>query len=265
MKLNHTRALITGASRGLGRSIAEVLARRGVDVALVARDGAALTLLAEELGGQAYPVDLSDPAAVGALPDRVEADGPVDVLINNAGLDCVRLLPDTSAQELRNLLQVNLLAPMELCRQLMPRMVGRGRGHIVNVSSMGAVSVSPGVTVYATSKAGLSHFTAGIRQELKGTPVGTTLVQIGAVKTDMLDGIRRFGPARRAIERSQRLHMLPREDLEPEFVAIAIADAIENGRRYVTLPRRIAGSALLTELPRRMSAAMLAGIDMSAD
>lgn len=265
MKLNNTRVLVTGASRGLGRSIAETLARRGAEVALVARNGEALELLAKELGGKAYPTDLTDPEAVGALVERVEADGPVDVLINNAGLDCVRLLPDTSAQEMRDLLQVNLLAPMELCRQLMPRMVRRGRGHIVNVSSVGAVSVSPGVTVYATSKAGLSHFTAGIRQELRGTPVGTTLVQIGAVKTDMIDGIRSFGPARRAIERSQRLHMLPREDLEPHVVADAIADAIERNRRYVTLPRRIAASAILTELPRKMSAAMLIGIDMDAD
>ncbi|QLL06824.1 SDR family NAD(P)-dependent oxidoreductase [Mycobacterium vicinigordonae] len=265
MRLTNTRALITGASRGLGRSIAEVLAQRGAEVAVVARDGAALNLLAKELGGKAYPTDLSDPAAVEALPDRVEADGPIDILINNAGLDCCRLLPDTSAQEVRDLLQVNLLAPMELCRQLMPRMVDRGRGHIVNVSSVGAVSVSPGVTVYATSKAGLSHFTAGIRQELKSTLIGTTLVQIGAVKTDMLDGIKQFGPARRAIERSQRMHMLPREDLEPVVVAEAIADAIERNRRYVTLPRRIAASAIMTELPRRMSAAMLAGIDMRAD
>ncbi|OBF80752.1 short-chain dehydrogenase [Mycobacterium sp. 852002-51163_SCH5372311] len=265
MRLTKTRVLITGASRGLGRSIAEVVAQRGAEVALVARNQEALELLAKELGGKAYPTDLTAPVAVGQLVERVEADGPVDVLINNAGLDCVRLLPDTSAQEMRDLLQVNLMAPMELCRQLMPLMLQRGRGHIVNVSSMGAVSVSPGVTVYATSKAGLSHFTAGIRQELRGKPVKTTLVQIGAVKTDMIDGIRGFGPARRAIERSQRLHMLPREDLEPEVVANAIADAIERGRRYVTLPRRIAASAILTELPRKMSAAMLFGIDMSAD
>jgi short-subunit dehydrogenase len=265
VKLRNTRALITGASRGLGRSIAESLAERGAEVALVARNGAALELLAKELDGKAYPTDLTDSQAVGALIDRVEADGPIDVLVNNAGMDCVRLLPDTSAQEMRDLMQVNLLAPMELCRQLMPRMLARGRGHIVNVSSLGAVSVSPGVTVYATSKAGLSHFTAGIRQELRGTPVGTTLVQIGAVKTDMINGIRSFGPARRAIERSQRFHMLPREDLEPDAVANAIVEAIERGRQYVTLPRRIVASAILTELPRRMSAAMLAGIDMNAD
>lgn len=265
MKLNNTRALITGASRGLGRSIAEALAGRGADVALVARNADALELLAKELDGKAYPTDLSDPAAVGALVDRVEADGPVDVLVNNAALDHVGLFPDTSARQVRDLLQVNLGAPLELCRQLMPRMLERGRGHIVNVSSMGAVSISPGVTLYGTSKAGLSHFTAGIRQELAGTPVGTTLVLLGAVKTDMIDNIQSFGPSRRAIERFGRLHLLPPEDLDPATVATAIADAIEHRRRHVRLPRSIAPTSMLVEFPRRMSEILLKGIDMRAD
>jgi uncharacterized protein len=265
MKLTNTRALITGASRGLGRSIAQSLAERGAEVAVVARSGDALELVAKELDGKAYPTDLTDPAAVEALIDRVEADGPIDVLVNNAGLDCVGLFPDASAQQVRDVLQVNLAAPLELCRQVMPRMVARGRGHIVNVSSMGAISVTPGVTLYGTSKAGLSQFTSGLRQELRGTPVGTTLVQVGAVKTDMIDDIRSFGPARRTMERFERWHMLPREDLEPGTVADAIADAIEHGRRYVTLPRRIVATAMMTELPRRLSEIMVTGIDMSKD
>lgn len=265
MKLKNTRALVTGASRGLGRSIAESLAARGADVALVARSADALELVAKEVDGKAYPTDLTDPAAVDALVDRVEADGPIDVLVNNAALDHVGLFPDTSAQQVRDLLQVNLGAPLELCRQLMPRMLARGRGHIVNVSSMGAVSISPGVTLYGTSKAGLSHFTAGIRQELAGTPVGTTLVQVGAVKTDMIDNIQGFGPSRRAIERFGRFHLLPAEDLEPATVADAIADAIERRRRHVRLPRSIAPTSMLVEFPRRMSEILLKGIDMRAD
>ncbi|MEB3979707.1 SDR family NAD(P)-dependent oxidoreductase [Mycobacterium sp. 663a-19] len=262
MKLNNTRVLVTGASRGLGRSIAEVLTARGAEVALVARNGEALELLAKELDGKAYPTDLTDHATVEALIDRVEADGPVDGLVNNAGLDHVGLFPDATAQQVRDLLQVNLAAPMELCRQLMPRMVARGRGHIVNVSSQGALSVTPGVTLYGTSKAGLSQFTHGLRQELRGTPVGTTLVQIGAVKTDMIDNIRGFGPTRRVIERFERWHMAPREALEPGVVADAIADAIEHERKYVTLPRQLAPTAAMTELPRRLSEILIAGLDV---
>jgi short-subunit dehydrogenase len=265
MQLRNSRVLVTGASRGLGKSIAEVAAQRGADVALVARSGDALELLAKELDGKAYPTDLTDASAVEALIDRVEADGPVDVLVNNAGIDRVGRFPDASAQDVLNLLQVNLAAPMELCRQLMPRLVQRGHGHIVNVSSYGAISQGPGVTLYGTSKAGLSHFTAGIRAELRRTPVGTTLVQVGEVKTDMIDHIREFGPARRTIERFERLRMLPSSALEPEEVAEAIADAIEHNRRHVLLPRHIVPMAKFTEFPRRVSEIMLTGIDVNED
>jgi short-subunit dehydrogenase len=265
MKLKQARVLITGASRGLGRSIAQTFADRGSEVALVARSGDALELLAKDLGGKAYPTDLTDPVAVEGLIDRVETDGPIDVLVNNAGLDCVRLIADTSAQQVRDLLQVNLAAPVELCRQVMPRMVSRGRGHIVNVSSMGALSVTPGVTVYGTSKAGLSQFTSGLRQELRGTPVATTLVHLGAVKTDMIDNLRGFGPTRRVTERAERWGMLPRDDLEPATVANAIADAVQHERRYVNLPRRISATAMMTELPRRLSELLTIGIDMHDD
>jgi short-subunit dehydrogenase len=263
MELRNTRALVTGASRGLGKSIAEVLAARGAEVALVARDAESLNLLAKELGGKAYPTDLTDPAAVEALLARVEADGPIDVLVNNAGIDRVGRFQDASAKDVLNLLQVNLAAPMELCRQAMPGMVSRGRGHIVNVSSYGAISQGPGVTLYATSKAGLSHFTAGIRSELRSSPVGTTLVQIGEVKTDMIDHIREFTPARKTIERFERMRMLPAEALEPVEVATAIADAIEQNRRHVILPKRIAPMAKFTEFPRRMSEILLTGIDQN--
>lgn len=265
MELRNTRALVTGASRGLGKSIAEVLAGRGVDVALVARNGDALELLAKELDGKAYPTDLGDPAAVEALIDRVEADGPVDIVINNAGIDHVGRFHQVSPEQIRDLLQVNLAAPMEICRQVIPRMVQRGRGHIVNVSSMGAISQGPGLTLYGTSKAGLSHFTAGIRGELRGKPVGTTLVQIGEVKTDMIDHIRAFGPARRTIERSIRWRMIPRESLCPVAVSEAIAEAIAHNRRHVILPRNIVAMAKFTEFPRRVSELMLTGIDQDRD
>ena len=261
MKVNRTRALVTGASRGLGRSIAEDLASRGAEVAMVARNAEQLEELAKEIGGKAYATDLTDPAAVAALPERVEADGPVDILINNAGLDCVGFFVDISAEKMRDLMQVNLLAPMELCRQSMPKMLSRGRGHIVNVSSMGAVSVSTGVTTYSASKAGLSHFTAGIRGELQGKPVNTTLVQIGGVKTDMVDNIREFGPSRRIIERFEKFHLLP-PDLDADVVAKAVVDAIENERRHVRLPKSVAPTTMMVEFPRRMSEVMSIGLDL---
>lgn len=263
MKLNNTRALVTGASRGLGRSIAAELSKRGVDVALVARKSDKLEDAAKEVGGKAYPCDLTDRKAVEALLAEVENDGPIDILVNNAGLDCVSLFPATTSDQMHDLLQVNLLTPMELVRQALPEMVARGRGHIVNVSSMAAVAVSPGVTVYATSKAGLSHFTAGIRMETMSKPtVNTTLVQIGNVKTDMLDNINSFGPAQRAVERSAKLHMLPKDDLEPSEVAIAICEAIEKNKPRVTLPKSLLAMTSLVEAPRKMAETMMSGLDL---
>jgi short-subunit dehydrogenase len=265
MQLRNSRVLVTGASRGLGRNIAQAMARRGADVALVARNAEQLEELAKELGGKAYPADLMDPAAVEELLGRVEADGPVDVIVNNAGVDRVGRFYEASSQDVRDLLQVNLIAPMELCRQVMPGMIKRGRGHIVNVSSMGAISTGPGVTLYGASKAGLSHFTAGIRSELRSKPVNTTLVQIGEVKTDMIDHIRSFGPARRTIERSLKFRMIPQEPLNADMVAEAIADAVEKEKKHVILPKRIAAMAYLTETPRRVSELMLTGIDQDSD
>jgi short-subunit dehydrogenase len=258
MQLRNSRVLVTGASRGLGRNIAQAMARRGADVALVARNAEQLEELAKELGGKAYPADLMDPAAVEELIGRVEADGPVDVIVNNAGVDRVGRFYEASSQDVRDLLQVNLIAPMELCRQAMPLMIKRGRGHIVNVSSMGAISTGPGVTLYGASKAGLSHFTAGIRSELRGKPVNTTLVQ-------MIDHIRSFGPARRTIERSLKFRMIPQEPLDADMVAEAIADAVEKEKKHVILPKRIAAMAYLTETPRRVSELMLTGIDQDSD
>jgi short-subunit dehydrogenase len=265
MQLRNSRVLVTGASRGLGKNIARAVARHGAEVAVVARNGDQLEVLAKELGGKAYPTDLMDPAAAEALIDRVEADGPIDVIINNAGIDRVGRFYESSSQDIRDLLQVNLIAPMELCRQVMPLMMKRGRGHIVNVSSMGAISTGPGVTLYGASKAGLSHFTAGIRSELRNKPVNTTLVQIGEVKTDMIDHIRAFGPARRTIERSLKWRMIPQEPLDADMVAEAIAEAVEKNRKHVILPKRIAMMANFTEFPRRVSELMLTGIDQDSD
>ena len=99
---------------------------------------------------------------------------------------------------------------------------------------------------------------------MRGKPVGTTLVQIGEVKTDMIDHIREFGPARRAIERAERLRMTA-PAMAPEVVAEAIAEAIERNRRHVVLPRSILPMAKFTEFPRRLSELMLAGIDQDGD
>jgi short-subunit dehydrogenase len=258
MKLAGARVLVTGASRGIGEAIARELAGRGARLAFVARSEGPLKELATELGGVAYPTDLADPDQVEGLIARVEADGPIDVLVNNAGLDERGWFPDTDPARVAAILQVNLATPMSLCRQVIPPMLERGGGHIVNVSSMAGLGAFPGLVAYATTKAGLSHFTSGLRLDLKGLPVATTLVEMGPVPTDMLDGIKEYVPVERSFRRFARSQLLV--DVSKEKVATSTADAIEHGRRHVRHPKRALVFPLATEFPRRFVEVFLAGV-----
>src|SRR3954471_1134132 len=133
MELHGKRVLITGASRGIGEGLAHRFASAGATVALVARSADAIEKLAADVGGTAHPADLADTAQVATLINRVEDEaGPVDVLVNNAGVDIADAFWEHSADDVARIIQINLTAPMELCRQVIPRMLRRDRGHIVN-------------------------------------------------------------------------------------------------------------------------------------
>jgi short-subunit dehydrogenase len=252
------RALVTGASRGIGEAIARELAARGAAVALVARSEGPLKQLATELDGVAYPADLAEPDQVEELLARVEADGPIDILVNNAGLDEAGWFPEMAADRQRAILQVNLATPMTLCRQVIPGMLERGRGHVVNVSSLGGVAPLPGLTAYGTTKAGLSHFTAGLRADLKGLPVGTTLVELGPVPSDMLTEVKAYPPTGDGFQRAYRLRILA--DVAREKVAADVVAAIEHDRRHVRHPKRALAFSLAAEFPRRFAEVLLSGV-----
>src|SRR5437764_4636305 len=124
MELAGRRVLITGASRGIGRALAEQFAGAGARVALVARSEAPLKELADRLGGTAHPCDLGDPDQLTGFIDRVEAEGgPIDVLVNNAGVDKAGFIQELSAADVETLFRLNVIAPVELCRQVIPRML----------------------------------------------------------------------------------------------------------------------------------------------
>lgn len=126
MDLTDRRVLITGASRGIGEALARRFAEAGARVALLARNADALRALADELDGTAHPADLADPDVVSGLLERVEADGgPVDVLVNNAALDGGGWFPELDPDEMRDVLQVNLVSVLQLCRQALPGMLDR--------------------------------------------------------------------------------------------------------------------------------------------
>lgn len=258
MNVRDARVVITGASRGIGAELAAELAARGARVVLIARSREALEKLAADLDGEAFPADLTDRGAIESVVRAVEADGPIDVLVNNAGVDLTGALVELPAEQIEQLVLLNISAPILMSRAVIPGMIERGRGHIVNVSSLAGTNALPGLAPYAASKAALSHFTAGLRAELKGTPVTTTLAEIGPVESTMLDSLRSHEPTRRALARLERLHLAI--DLDMRVVVDAIADAIEHDRRHVRLPARDILFPLLMEAPRRMTEWLLAGV-----
>ena len=260
MKLSGAHVLVTGASRGIGACVAEGAARRGATVSLVARSADALAERAQELGGHALPCDLGDQAQRADLVARAEsaAGRPVDVLVSCAGVDQVSGVLELSAEQLRQVYEVNLLAPTELLRQLVPGMVTRGRGHLVTVSSGFSTVIGPGFVPYASSKAGLSHFHAALRLELRGTGVGMTLVEPGPVQTAMYADIEQHRLASAVMRRFLRLHLT--RVVGPRDVAEPILDAIEHDRAHVVPVRRMTPVLAFDWLPRRVSELVLTGV-----
>lgn len=262
MELSGKRVVITGASRGIGEGLATAFAHAGARVALVARSEAPLRALADRLGGSAHPADLTDPAARSGLIAAVEAaGGHVDVLVNNAGTEVAAPIDRQAAVDVSDVFQLNLVAPVELCRQVLPGMIGRGSGHIVNVSSQAGAVAFPGLSTYASSKAGLSAFTRGLTLDLHGTGVGTTIVEIGTVSTDMLarlDQPGAYAPTVRSFDRTYALHLQRR--LSVDEVAAAVVAAVRSGAGAVRLPRRAMAFSLLAAAPQRLASALMLGI-----
>ena len=260
MKLSGAHVLVTGASRGIGALLAAGAARRGATLTLVARSADALLDRARDLDGQALPCDLADPTQRTGLIARAEqaAGRPVDVLVNCAGVDASGGMLELSAEQVRQLYEVNLLAPVELVRQALPGMVARRRGHLVTISSGFSTVSAPGLTPYASSKAGLSHFHGGLRLELRGTGIGTTLVEPGPVRTSMYADIESHRLAAAAVNRLVRLQLT--RVVEPEEVAEQTLEAVEADRRHVVPPRRMTPVLAFTWIPRRVGDLVLSGL-----
>jgi len=186
-RLDGAAVLLTGGSRGLGPVIAEALARRGAKVALAARSAEGLrqvaTRLAERgIGVEVLPADLREQAEREALVAAVrERLGRIDVLVNNAGLETEGAFTGLPWPALRENVEVNLVAPMALAYLVLPEMVRRGAGHVVNVASIAAKSGAPYAAAYSGTKAGLAEWTRALRLELAGTGVRFSTIFPGYV------------------------------------------------------------------------------------
>jgi short-subunit dehydrogenase len=182
MELAGRTALLTGATGGLGRAIADAMAARGAVLLLSARKREALEQLAAELPGEghrALPADLSEPGAAEAL--AAEA-GDVDVLVANAGLPGAGRLTDFSSEEVARALRVNLEAPMLMARSLAPSMAERGSGHMVFVASLNGKAATARTSLYCATKFGLRGFALALRADLAPQGVGVSLVSPGFIE-----------------------------------------------------------------------------------
>ena len=182
-------AVVTGASRGIGRAIAWSLAVGGCTVACVARDEARARMAAESLagaGGKGYACDVSDPAACVDLIAAVEADiGPVGLLVNNAGITRDNVLVRLRDDDWQSVLDTNLKGAFNTTRAVARGMMKRRSGRIVNIASVVGLTGNPGQANYAASKAGLVGFSKSVAQELASRGVLVNVVAPGFIETDM--------------------------------------------------------------------------------
>lgn len=179
--------LLTGATGGIGAVLARALARQKATVVGVGLSPERLARLQQELnsiGGKGFsiPFNLKNCEDLPALVQQVHAlAGPVDILINNAGNEKYRSFSHFSLLEMREILEINLLAALELSRLLLPSWLSHGQGHIVNMASLAAKKGSPYNSVYTASKAGLLLWSDALRQELRGTGVKVSVICPGYV------------------------------------------------------------------------------------
>jgi short-subunit dehydrogenase len=216
--------LLTGGSRGLGPVIAECLARRGADIALAARSKAGLQAAAARLKGIGVrtlllPADLRRPSHREQLVDAVLKEfGKVDILVNNAGLETEGAYVELPWTSIRETIEVNLVAPMALTRLVLPGMLERRAGHIVNIASIAAKSGAPYAAAYSGTKAGLAEWTRALRLELAGTGIRFSTVFPGYVRE--VGMFSKFGLKPPRVVGS----------CAPSQVAKAVVDAVEKGR-----------------------------------
>jgi short-subunit dehydrogenase len=180
--LNGRNALVTGASGGIGKAIARALAGAGMNLVLGGRRLQALDALADELrttGVRAQPItaELTDTAAAEATIDRAEQElGPLDVLINNAGVEYAAAFDRQPREELLETVAINLTAPLLMTRKVLPGMLDRGYGHVVFISSLAGKVGGPYEASYSASKAALIALTQSLRSEYPTGPVGFSVV-----------------------------------------------------------------------------------------
>jgi short-subunit dehydrogenase len=234
----YARALVTGASRGIGEALARGLAASGAEVVLVGRDAATLGRVADAIGARggrarALPLDVADGARAVAALRAIDAEAPIDLVVANAGVGAPA--PDATPyawETIEAAFHTNFCGAAATLTALLPAMVGRGRGHLVGVGSLASFGPLPGAAAYCAPKAGLAMLLACLRLDLAGTGVAVTTVNLGFVRTAMV---------------ARSTHPMP-QLLEPDEVAARVLRALPRRPRELTIPRGLGAAARLLSL-----------------
>lgn len=220
---------ITGAARGIGYATAKALLARGARVVIGDRDVTALESAVTALGDAGkhrvtgHPLDVTDRKSFSDFLDkaRVDGDGHIDVLVNNAGVMPIGGFLDQTEQALRSAIEVNFYGVVTGCQLVLPEMIERGAGHIINVASLAGLMPVPGQTVYAATKSAVISLSSAMSDEFAAHGVQVSVVMPPFTRTELISGT--------AQTRSNR-------PVEPEAIAAAIRRALDKPKTHVTVP-----------------------------
>jgi short-subunit dehydrogenase len=243
MNLRGRTAVITGAGSGIGRAIAQSLAKRGCDLALVDISESGLTETAQlfadaKVRVSCHMLDVAARVAVAALPRAVMAEhGRADLLVNNAGVALGGTFEQVSESDFEWLLEVNFLSVVRLTRAFLPYLKASDDARIVNVSSLFGLISPPGQTAYSASKFAVRGFSNALRFELTGSSVGVTVVHPGGVPTKIAENARRPAGASNA----------------------EVDEQLDLARRVLTMPPAQAGEIIVKAVERRAARVVVGG------
>jgi NAD(P)-dependent dehydrogenase (short-subunit alcohol dehydrogenase family) len=236
-------AVVTGGGRGIGRALCRALAAEGARVAIGDVDAAAAEEAASELGGLGLRVDVTDRPGFTAFLDEVERQlGPIDLIVNNAGIMPVARLEDEDERSITRQVEINLHAVIHGTREAVRRMRPRGSGHIVNIASIAGRSGVSHLSTYCATKHGVVGLSEAMRSELRGSGIEISVVMPGLVNTELTAGTKPY--------RGFKLQT-------PEQVADAIVSALKVPRFEVYVPASLGPTTkFVALLPRRVQDAL---------
>ncbi|MBO9129757.1 SDR family oxidoreductase [Bacillus sp. 165] len=248
-RLNGKIVVITGASSGIGERIAYKAAALGAVPVLIARSEEKLKTTAHNIAEQFhvschyYTLDVSNEDKVQEVFARIlQEAGPIDVLINNAGFGIFKTFDEASMAEVKSMFEVNVFGLVACTKAVLPVMLKRNCGHIINIASLAGKIATPKSSAYAATKHAVLGFTNSLRLELKGTDIQVTAINPGPIKTNFFEIADQSGTYVQSVEKYM---------LNPEYVADKIVGTIGTKKRELNLPGWMsAGPVIFSLFPR---------------